>query len=48
MLIENSPKDSYWGIGKNKDGQNWLGKFLMKLREELRGDDIKKVIILKK
>lgn len=40
MLIENSPKDSYWGIGKNKDGQNHLGKLLMKLRDEIKNDNV--------
>lgn len=34
-LIENSPVDSYWGCGANKMGQNKLGKFLMKIREQL-------------
>lgn len=35
-LIENNPSDSFWGIGKNQQGKNMLGKLLMKLREELR------------
>ncbi len=35
MLCEDSPKDSFWGIGKNRDGQNQLGKLWMKLRSEL-------------
>ena len=34
-IIEASPKDSYWGWGKNKSGQNMLGKLLMRLRGEL-------------
>lgn len=34
-LIEDSPYDAYWGIGKNRDGQNKLGKFLMQLRDQL-------------
>jgi N-glycosidase YbiA len=34
-LVENSPVDSYWGRGKNWDGENKLGKMLMKLREEI-------------
>lgn len=36
MLCEDSPKDSFWGIGKNRDGQNQLGKLWMKLRSELK------------
>lgn len=35
-LIENSPRDSFWGWGPNKDGHNHLGKIWMKLREEIR------------
>ena len=35
-LIEDSPIDYYWGIGKNGTGQNKLGKLLMNLREELK------------
>jgi predicted NAD-dependent protein-ADP-ribosyltransferase YbiA (DUF1768 family) len=32
-LIENSPRDSFWGVGKNKQGENFLGKLLMELRD---------------
>lgn len=35
-IIENSPVDSFWGWGPNKDGENQLGKIWMKLREELK------------
>ncbi len=35
MLCEDSPKDSFWGIGKDRNGQNQLGKLWMKLRSEL-------------
>jgi ribA/ribD-fused uncharacterized protein len=31
-LIENSPSDYFWGIGKDKTGENHLGKCLMELR----------------
>ena len=34
-LVENSPYDSYWGIGKNGDGLNMLGKVLMEVRRTL-------------
>lgn len=37
-IIENSPKNSFWGWGSNKDGQNNLGKIWMKLRNELKSD----------
>ena len=36
LICEDSPKDSFWGIGPNRDGQNQLGKLWMKLRDELR------------
>lgn len=35
-LIENSPYDKYWGIGKDGKGKNRLGELLMELREELK------------
>ena len=36
IIVEDSPKDSFWGWGPNRDGDNQLGKLWMKLREELR------------
>jgi ribA/ribD-fused uncharacterized protein len=36
LLIENSPRDDYWGIGKNRKGKNRLGEILMETREKLR------------
>jgi predicted NAD-dependent protein-ADP-ribosyltransferase YbiA (DUF1768 family) len=35
-IVENSPRDSYWGIGKDGRGKNRLGALLMEVREELR------------
>ncbi len=35
-LFEDSPKDSYWGIGESKAGENRLGAMLMQIRDELR------------
>lgn len=35
IICEDSPKDAFWGIGPNRDGQNQLGKLWMKLRGEL-------------
>ena len=34
-IYEDSPYDSYWGIGKDGSGKNNLGKLWMKLRAEL-------------
>lgn len=35
VLVEDAPDDFYWGIGDGT-GQNWLGKLLMELRDELQ------------
>lgn len=35
VLQENSPRDSYWGIGKDGTGQNKLGIVLMNVRSKL-------------
>jgi ribA/ribD-fused uncharacterized protein len=35
-LVEHTPHDAYWGDGGDGKGQNWLGRLLMELREELR------------
>lgn len=35
-IVEDSPKDSFWGWGPNRDGENQLGKLWMKLRDELK------------
>lgn len=34
-LIEDSWRDDFWGWGKNRDGQNMLGKLWMEVRAEL-------------
>ena len=36
IIVEDSPKDNYWGWGINRDGENHLGKIWMKLREEYK------------
>ena len=36
IIVEDSPKDNYWGWGINRDGENHLGKLWMKLREEYK------------
>jgi ribA/ribD-fused uncharacterized protein len=35
LLIEDSPRDSYWGIGKDGNGENKLGILLTKVRNNL-------------
>ena len=34
-LVENSPRDYFWGCGKDGNGRNELGKMLMRVRQEL-------------
>ncbi|MBR3132589.1 MAG: NADAR family protein [Clostridia bacterium] len=36
IIVEDSPKDSFWGWGKDRNGENNLGKLWMKLRDEIR------------
>lgn len=36
ILVEDSPVDSFWGWGINRDGKNIMGKLWMKLRDEIR------------
>ncbi len=36
-LVEDSPYDSYWGVGGAGTGENMLGRLLMKVRDDLRG-----------
>ncbi|KIP09428.1 hypothetical protein PHLGIDRAFT_29042 [Phlebiopsis gigantea 11061_1 CR5-6] len=35
-LLEDSPVDSFWGIGADGQGSNELGKALMRVRDEIR------------
>jgi ribA/ribD-fused uncharacterized protein len=36
----NTWRDTFWGVDlKTGQGENWLGKILMKVREELKGED---------
>ena len=39
LIVEDSPKDSYWGWGPKRDGENKLGKLWMKLREEIKSKE---------
>lgn len=35
-IVEDSPYDSYWGCGIDRNGENQLGKLWMKIRELLK------------
>lgn len=39
ILIEDSPYDYIWGIGKDGSGTNWLGIILMQVRKGLRRNE---------
>ncbi len=34
ILIENSPIDYFWGCGADGSGENYLGRILMRIRDE--------------
>lgn len=36
LIVENAPKDYYWGCGADGSGKNQLGQILMAVREILR------------
>ncbi|MBL8800300.1 MAG: NADAR family protein [Planctomycetia bacterium] len=35
-IVEDSAHDPFWGIGRDGQGLNWLGRLLMEVRQELR------------
>ncbi len=35
MIVEDSPKDNFWGWGQDRNGENNLGKLWMKIRDEI-------------
>ena len=39
ILVEHTENDSYWGDGGDGSGKNMLGRILMEVREELRGEE---------
>ena len=39
-LIENSWRDDFWGWGPNRDGKNMLGTLWMRVRAELREQEL--------
>lgn len=39
IIVEDSPKDDYWGWGENREGDNHLGKLWMKIRDEIRNNE---------
>ncbi|WP_425394936.1 NADAR family protein [Aeoliella sp.] len=36
LLVEAAKGDAFWGTGDDGSGQNWLGRILMEVRDELR------------
>lgn len=41
-LVEHTTRDRYWGDGGDGSGKNMLGKILMKVRDELIGEEMSK------
>ena len=37
-IVEDSPHDDFWGVGKDGLGENWAGRILMEVRQALRLD----------
>ena len=37
VIVENAPRDYYWGCGADGSGKNRLGEILMEVRAILRG-----------
>lgn len=35
-IVEDAPRDDFWGCGADGRGKNWLGRILMEVRNELR------------
>ena len=35
LIVEDSPKDNFWGWGSKRNGRNELGKVWMKIRDEI-------------
>jgi ribA/ribD-fused uncharacterized protein len=38
ILVEDSPKDIFWGVGRTRTGKNMLGKILMEVRKHLQNN----------
>lgn len=36
-IVEDSPVDCFWGCGRDRTGENHLGRILMRVRAELKG-----------
>ena len=46
LICEDSPIDDFWGIGKDRNGKNIMGKLWMKIRDEISpNSNTNKVII---
>lgn len=43
-IREMTVKESYWGVGPNMDGENHIGKILMKVREQVKKEVLEDII----
>jgi ribA/ribD-fused uncharacterized protein len=46
-LVEDSWRDTFWGWGPEKNGQNMLGKLWMEIRAEIRKNELSEVPLSK-
>ena len=37
-IVEDSPYDDFWGVGRDATGENWAGRILMEVRAALRAE----------
>ena len=37
-IVEDSPYDDFWGVGRDGAGENWAGRILMEVRAALRAN----------
>lgn len=42
ILHEHTEDDFFWGDGGNGEGESWLGRLLMKVREEIKSESMTK------
>ena len=44
-IREMSVKESYWGVGPNLDGTNYIGKILMRVREHIKEEILDQILV---
>ena len=44
-ICEMTVKENYWGVGPNHDGKNYMGKILMKVRNQLKKEVLNNILL---